>query len=261
MKIAQMAKRTAGLLIAVALCNAVGGCGSAGRNDQSEEKASGPVLTLDPATVGEIKGTVTLVGSPPTLNPIDMGAAPPCLKLNPSPILPVVVTGGKSQLANVVISLKDGLGNYRFDTPKETATLDQKGCMYVPRVVALMANQPFEVQNDDPILHNVHAVLKQNRSWNHSQPIGGPPITVVFTRSEFAAYVVCNIHPWMRAYLFVFDNPYYAVTSTTGTFELKDVPPGTYTVQAWHERFGILDETVTIAPKETKAISFEFKGG
>jgi hypothetical protein len=255
-----MAKRAASLLIAVILCYAVG-CGRAGRNDQSEEKVSGPVLTLDPATTGEIEGTVTLAGSPPVLNPINMGAAPPCLKLNTSPVLPVVVTGSQHQLANVVVSLKDGLGNYRFETPKDAVTLDQMGCMYVPRVVALMTNQMFEVHNDDPILHNVHAVLKNNRSWNHSQPIDGSPITAVFTSSEFAAYIVCNVHPWMRAYLFVFDNPYFAVTSTTGAFELKGLPPGTYSVQAWHERFGILNQTVTVAPKETKAISFEFKGG
>ena len=255
-----MSKRAAGLLLAVAVFYAAG-CGSAQRSDQSEQKPTGPVLTLDPATVGEIKGTVVLAGSPPTLNPIDMGSAPPCAKLNTVPVLPAVVTGSQSQLANVVISLKDGLGNYRFDTPKDTVTLDQKSCMYVPRVVALMTNQPFEVQNDDAILHNVHAVLKQNRSWNHSQPLGGPPITAVFTRTEFASTIVCNIHPWMRTYLFVFDNPYFAVTTTTGTFELKDLPPGTYTVQAWHERFGLIDQTVTVGPQEAKAISFEFKAG
>jgi len=242
------------------------GCGQKGAGQSSESTSEqgaepkGPVLTLDPATTGTITGAVTLEGAPPTIGPVDMGAAPPCLKLNETRVVPpVVVTGPGGSLANVVVYLKSGLGNYKFETPKDPVSLEQHGCMYVPRVIALMTNQPLEVQNNDPVLHNVRPVLKNNKSWNQSQMVGGPPIMASFSKPEFAAHVLCNVHPWMRSYLFVFNNPYYAVTSTTGTFELKNVPPGTYTIEAWQEKYGTQDQTVTVGPKESKSVSFEFK--
>ena len=250
------------LLAMVLLCAM--GCGQKQNGNSSEQPSqpAGPVLNLDPATEGTITGTVTLDGAPPTIGPIDMGAAPPCLKLNATHIVPpVVVTGPGGSPANVVVFLKSGPGNYKFETPKDPVSLDQKGCMYVPRVIALMTNQVLDVQNTDPVLHNVRPVLKNNKSWNQSQTVGGPPIMASFAKPEFAAHVLCNVHPWMRSYLFVFDNPYYAVTTATGTFELKDVPPGTYTVEAWQERYGTQDQTITVGPKESKAIAFQFKAG
>lgn len=254
--------------IAILLCLfAVIGCGHKGNDESSgpsagQAVASGPLLTLDPATTGTITGTVMLQGAPPTVAPIDMGAAPPCLKLNETRVVPpVVVTGPDGSLANVVIYLKSGLGNYKFETPTNPVSLQQHGCMYVPRVIALMTNQQLEVQNNDPVLHNVRPVLKGNKSWNQSQTVGGPPITASFAKPEFAAHVLCNVHPWMRAYLFVFNNPYFALTTTTGTFELKNVPPGTYTIEAWQEKYGTQDETITVGPKESKAVSFTFKSG
>lgn len=261
-----MSNRKAGLFVAATCLLVLGaiGCGHK-RNDESSDQASepaGPVLTLDPATTGTISGTVTLQGAVPTIGPIDMGAAPPCLKLNATHVVPpVVVTGSNGSLANVVVYLKSGLGNYKYETPKDPVSLEQHGCMYVPRVVALMTNQPLEVQNNDPVLHNVRPVLKGNKSWNQSQTVGGPPIMASFAKPEFAAHVLCNVHPWMRAYLFVFNNPYFAVTSTTGTFELKNVPPGTYTIEAWQEKYGTQDQTVIVGSKETKTVSFQFKSG
>jgi hypothetical protein len=103
-----------------------------------------------------------------------------------------------------------------------------------------------------------HVLAKMNQSWNKSQSVDGPPIDESFTQPELAVPIVCNVHPWMRAYAFVFSNPYYAVTSKTGTFEIKNLPPGTYVVEAWQERYGTKDQTVAIGPKESKAISFMF---
>jgi hypothetical protein len=257
-----MNKRASYLLVVASLVWALcaTGCGqkSATNSGQADEP-TGPVLTLDPSTTGTITGKVTLQGAPPTIGPIDMGAAPPCLKLNDTRVVPpVVVTGAGGTLANVVVYLKSGVGNYKFDTPKDPVSLEQHGCMYIPRVIALMTDQPLEVQNADPVLHNVRPVLKNNKSWNQSQTVGGPPIMATFAKPEFAAHVLCNIHPWMRSYLFVFDNPYFAVTSATGSFELKDVPPGTYTIEAWQEKYGTQDQTITVGPKESKAVSFQF---
>jgi hypothetical protein len=243
------------VILVVAATLAAAGCGN---KDNGE--SSSPAASVDPSTAGSISGTVTLDGAPPVSKPIDMSASPACVQANPSPVVPpIVVTGENGALANVVVYVKDGLGHYRFDTPPETAVLEQKNCMYVPHVVALMTDQPLEIQNNDPTMHNVHPMPKHNRQWSTSQPAGSAALKSSFARPEFAMPVLCNVHPWMRAVVFVFDHPYFAVTSTTGTFELKNLPPGTYRIEAWQEAYRAQDQTVTIGPKESKAISFTFK--
>ncbi|MGH9715460.1 MAG: carboxypeptidase regulatory-like domain-containing protein [Candidatus Acidiferrales bacterium] len=240
------------LVGAFALIFATAGCG----NGASNEPLAPPV---DPATAASITGTVTFVGTPPVLHPIDMSAAPACVKANPTPVIPPeVVTGADGDLANVVVYVKSGLGHYRYPVPQTPVVLDQKNCMYAPHVLALMVGQPFSVANSDPTMHNVHVMSRHNRQWSSSQPVGSAPLKSTFERPEFAIPVLCNIHPWMRAYVFAFDQPYFAVTSTDGTFAIKNLPAGTYTIEAWHEQHQTLDQTVTLAPKESKKISFTF---
>jgi len=189
-----------------------------------------------------------------------MSQSSACLQANPTPVVPpLVVVGEHGALANVVVYVKTGLGHYRFDEPAAPAILMQKSCMYTPHVVALMTGQPLEIQNNDPTLHNVHPMPKQNRQWSNSQPAGSAPLTSVFPRPEFAMPVLCNVHPWMRAFVFVFDHPYYAVTSLTGAFRLTNLPPGSYTIEAWQEHYQAEDQMVTIGPKESKTISFVFQ--
>ncbi|HTW22710.1 MAG TPA: hypothetical protein VMD78_03880 [Candidatus Baltobacteraceae bacterium] len=235
---------------------AIPGCS---KKENEESAPPEPTAVVDPATAGTITGTVTFEGKPPEYRAIDMSAEAACVQANPKPVYPpVVVLGPRGQLANAVVYIKSGLSPYRYDQPTDPAVLDQKACMYIPRILALRTNQPFEIKNTDPVTHNVHPIPRDNKSWNRSLAAGSPPFMTKFSHPELAIPVVCNIHPWMRAYLFVFDNPYFQVTPETGAFELKDVPPGTYTIEVWHERFGTLDQTVTIAPKESKAISFKF---
>jgi len=219
-----------------------------------------PIAVVDSSTAGSITGTVKFEGTPPVFRPIDMSAEAACVQANPKPVTPpVVVLGEHDALANVVVYVKSGLGSYRFDTPKDPAVLDQVGCMYVPRVLAMMVNQPFEVKNTDPTTHNVHPTPRENRPWNRSLEAGEAPYVTTFSQPELAIPVACNIHPWMRAYLFVFAHPYFDVTAKTGTFELKNLPPGSYTIEAWHERFGTQDVSVNIGPKESRSVSFTFK--
>jgi len=232
------------------------GCG------HGKSESAPPAATVDPATAGSVIGAVTFQGSPPPAKTIDMSASTACVQANPKPVFAqTVVTGDKGALANVVVYVKEGLGNYRFDTPSETAVLQQKNCMYEPHVVALMTGQPFEVQNNDPTMHNVHPMPKHNRQWSNSQPVGSAALHETFTHAEFAMPVLCNVHPWMRALVFVFDHPYYAVTARDGNFMLKNLPPGTYTIEAWHETLGAQDQTVSISPRESKTVVFTFKGG
>lgn len=219
-----------------------------------------PTAVVDPATAGTISGTVRLEGRPPEFRPIDMSAEPACVKANPKPVMPpLVVTGEHGALANVVVYIKSGLGRYKYAVPQTRMVLDQKGCMYHPRVLALRVGQPLEVRNDDSTVHNIHVRARVNRSWNRSEEPGDPPFTVKFDHPELWIPISCNVHPWMRAYLFVFDNPYYAVTTRTGDFALKGLPPGTYTIEAWQEYYGVQDQTVTLGPKETKSVPFVFK--
>lgn len=243
------------LTLAVMTALAVAAC-----SKQQSAESSVPSATVDAATAGSITGTVTLEGAPPVLRPIDMSAAPACVQADPLPVVPpTVVTGANGALANVVIYVKEGLGHYRFDTPTAPAILDQKNCMYAPHVIALMTNQPFEIRNSDATLHNVHPMPRHNRQWNTSQPAGAAPLKSSFARPELGIPVVCSVHPWMSAFVFAFDHPYFAVTSTTGKFKLKNLPPGTYTIEAWHEQYKALDQTVTLAPRESKSVSFTFR--
>jgi plastocyanin len=250
--------RSAVLALCVTLFVTIIGCS---KKEPSESSGPPPpTAVVDPATAGSITGKVKLEGEPPVFRPIDMSAEPICLKANPSPVIPpIVVLGPDHALANVVVYIKSGLGRYRFDTPKDAAVLDQKGCMYVPRVLAVMVNQPVAFKNTDPTTHNIHPMPRKNHAWNRSLDAGEQPYVTTFSHPELAIPVACNIHPWMRAFLFVFADPYFAVTPRTGDFELKNVPPGTYTVEAWQERFGTQDATVTIGPNESKSISFTFK--
>jgi plastocyanin len=191
-----------------------------------------------------------------------MSSEPACAKSNPAAAASrEVLTGANGALANVVVFVKSGLDAYRFDPPKAPALLDQNGCVYEPRVVALMANQLLEIRNDDATIHNVHATPKRNEEWNKAQRAGAPPLTVSFPRPELAIPFMCNVHPWMRAFVFVFAHPIFAVTTTAGKFELKNLPPGTYTIEAWHEKYGAQNKSVTLTPHASQTISFRFRVG
>ena len=237
------------------------GCSKKEAPETTEQKAPAAAATpIDMATVGEVTGTVTLDGAPPTFRPINMSAEAYCVKAHSTPVMPQdVVVGDKGALANVIVYVKDGLGDRTFDVPKQPAQLDQKGCTYDPHVVALMAGQELQVVNSDQTTHNIHPMPKDNREWNKSQPPGASPIEDTFARMEVAIPVKCNVHPWMKSYIGVFKNPYFQVTGKTGAFDLKNLPPGTYTLEAWHEKYGTSDQTVTIGPKETKTVTFVFK--
>jgi len=251
------------VLLCLIACCALTGCGNKQAQESSQSSAPAePVLTLDPSTTGSITGKVVLDGTPPPPKTIDMGAEVACQKAYSTPaVFPEIVTGPHGSLANVAVYVKSGLGNYKFDVPKDPVVLAQEGCMYDPHVLALMVGQPLQVVNDDPVLHNIHVVARENHSWNRSETAGMEPFEETFSHPELAVVIKCNVHPWMRAFAFIFDHPYFDVTTKTGAFDLKNLPPGTYTIEAWQEKYGAQDQTVTIGPKESKAITFTFKAG
>jgi plastocyanin len=188
-----------------------------------------------------------------------MSADPSCAKQHPTPVFTQdVVTDASGDLQNVIVFISDGLGSQTFQPPSQPVVLDQKGCLYQPRVLAIQANQPMEVVNEDPTSHNIHPTPANNREWNKSEPPGAKA-EATFAREEIAIPVKCNIHPWMRGYVAVFKHPFFAVTGKDGSFDLSNLPPGTYTIKAWHEKLGTSTQTITIGANETKAIDFVLK--
>jgi hypothetical protein len=210
---------------------------------------------------GVVTGTVKVAGTVPGPTHISMNADPACLKVHPAPALgEEVVTGANGTLKNVIVFISEGLGDSTFDPPKEPVVMEQKGCAYNPRVLGMRTKQTLRIINSDPTTHNLHPMPQNNREWNMSQPPGAPPLEETFAREEIIP-LKCNIHPWMKGYIGVFKHPYFSVTDSNGSFELKNVPPGDYTIQAWHENYGVLTQKVTLAPRQAKTVDFTFKAG
>jgi plastocyanin len=216
-------------------------------------------LRVDEAKAGNISGRVLFEGTPPVNPQVKLAADPTCMQANANGLAFETYAVKDGGLDNVFVYVKDGLGNYYFDTPTEPVKIDQQGCRYVPHVVGARVGQPIEFSNSDETLHNIHALANVNREFNFGQSIKGQRDKKVFTAREVMVLLKCDVHGWMQAYAGILDHPYFAVTSEGGKFQLKNLPAGTYTVEAWHEKLPAQTQTVTIGEKENKDVSFTFK--
>lgn len=248
-------------LVLVALLALGIGCGK-----KEDESATGGAATSSDAAYkptgdeGTVSGVVNFTGTAPSPRKISMDADPYCNQQHPGGATAdnIVVSDGK--LANVFVYVKDGLGNKTFDVPSKASELDQKGCMYQPHVVGVMARQKLSVTTSDNTSHNVNVIPKSNQGFNESQGPGAPALEKTFARPETSIPVKCNQHPWMRAVINVVSHPFYAVTGPDGSYELKGLPPGDYTIAAWHEEFGEKTQKVTVGAKESKTAEFGYDG-
>ncbi len=206
---------------------------------------------------GTVTGKVTYTGTPAKPKPIDMAKEPSCAKqYTAPPMTENVVTGSGNTLEYVVVYISAGAPD-ESSAPSTAVTFDQKGCHYTPHVLAFQVNQELKVTNSDQTSHNIHPLAKINREWNKSQPPGTPPISEKYDKPEFIS-VKCNIHPWMHGWFAVVKTSHYAVSDGSGEFKLPNLPPGKYTLTAWHESYGTQTQEVTISGNETKSANFVF---
>jgi plastocyanin len=213
-----------------------------------------PVLMFGAATVS---GKVTYTGTPAKQKVIDMSKEPSCAKqYTTPPTIETAVTGANNTLGNVVVYISAGAPDENT-APAQAVMFEQKGCRYIPHVLVMQVNQELKITNDDQTNHNIHPIPKINHEWNKSQP-PGVALSDKFDKEEFIP-VKCNIHPWMRGYFAVLKTSHYAVTKDDGGFSLPNLPPGKYTISAWHEAYGTQKQVVTITGNETTTIDFIFK--
>lgn len=213
------------------------------------------------ADAATIAGLVKFeAGAPPKPAPLQMGADPACAAQHPTPPTDEeVIVGAGGELANVIVYVKNApAGNYPVPGP---TLLDQKGCKYIPHVSVAQVGQPIQIKNSDPTLHNVHAMPEVNNGFNEGQPVKDMVSTKKFDKAELKPFrIKCDVHGWMKSYMAVLPHPYHGVSQMNGTFNIGNLPPGNYTLVAWHEKYGEQEQQVTVGAKESKQVTFTFKG-
>ena len=225
-----------------------------------------PVLTLlfcliiQQSEAGNVTGKINYTGPKIAPAPIKMNADPKCMKMHSGKDIESeqVIVNPNNTLRWVFIYVKKGLEGKKFSTPTSKVSINQQGCMYNPHVFGMMANQPLEITNDDATLHNIHALPKNSSQFNIAQPNKGMKLTKTFDKPEVMVKIKCEVHNWMAAYVGVLDNPFYAVSDEKGNFTIKNLPPGEYELEAWHEKFGTKTMKVTVGASDTKTVDFSF---
>ncbi|MSR37026.1 MAG: hypothetical protein EXR95_10390 [Gemmatimonadetes bacterium] len=239
-----------------------GGGGDAGEPAEGAPEAAAPAENpVDAATAGNVHGTIKFTGTKPAPEPIDMSDEPVCqTAAGGNAAKETVVVGADGGLANVFVYVKEGLDPALKFPAGPGKTIDQQGCTYHPHVIGVMAGEQLTVKNSDNVLHNINATPTTNRGFNRSQPQAGMEFQTAFAAPEVMIPVRCDVHGWMTSYIGVTSHPYNAVTGEDGEFALDRLPPGTYTIEAWHELYGTATQSVTVATGETAEVTFEFNG-
>lgn len=231
---------------------------AAGENIPQAESASpsdaiGPDETL-------VRGVAIYAGERPRRKVIKMDADPTCQKIHAGKKVGSegAIVSRTGRIANIFVYVKTGLPNRKPVAPDSPAELDQRGCLYRPHVQGIMVGQTLKIRNSDTTLHNINCQAKVNPVFNFGQPT--PSVRErIFRKPEAAIKFKCDVHPWMNAWLFVMDHPYFAVTGRDGSFSIPDLPPGDYTLAAWHEKFGEIEIPLSITKGQAAAADFTFK--
>jgi plastocyanin len=244
------------LAIAVAAALLLAAC-----SNPPESAPTTNLAAVDPATVGAVTGTIVVEGTVPPAEIIRLDADPKCVDLaaGEERRAESIVLGDDNALQNVFVYVKDGLPGRLYPIPSETVVLDQQKCRYVPRVLGIQVGQALTIRNSDPLLHNVRSEGAINEPFDIGTPVQGVEVKRTFVTREVMVPFKCNVHAWMNAYVGVLEHPFFAVSDGKGRFALQQLPPGTYTIEIWHERFGTQTQEVTVTAQETKDLTFTFK--
>lgn len=243
-----------GLVLSLVAC---GGKGEGGSG--AVDKAAQGAAPAAAAGGGSVTGTIAFTGTAPANPTIDMSEEAACKGKYPTtPSDPVVmVTSGK--LANVIVYVKSGLpAGQSFPVPSAPVVIDQQGCLYHPRALAVMVGQKLQIKNSDPVLHNIKAVPTKNRGFNISQPKAGMTTERTFATEEITVPLACNVHGWMHANVAVLSHPFFATTGPDGSFTITGLPAGTYEIEARHEKLGTKTMSVVVPASGSVSANFAF---
>ena len=208
-----------------------------------------------------ITGKIVFEGSIPAPEKFKMSADAFCAKANPGEVArPDIEIGPDRGIKDVFVYVKSGITG-TYPPPATAALIDQRGCTYHPHVFGVVAGQDIEILNSDPTLHNIHALPEKNEAFNLGMPVQGMKYTKRFDKPEVMVRIKCDVHGWMSAFCGVVAHPFFAVTAADGTYTIKNLPAGTYTIEAWHEKFGTQTQQVTVGATDSKAVPFTFKAG
>lgn len=233
-------------------------CGGGDADTGGTDAPAADAYTVPAGEAAVITGVVNFEGTAPAPEPIDMSDEPTCAeKHDDGPVRRPVVVNENGTLSNVFVYVREGLGDRSFAATADERVMDQDGCEYQPHVMGVQTGQEVTFRNSDGLLHNINAQGSTNRSFNISQP-QNMDTERSFSQQEIMIPVRCDVHGWMEAYIGVVDHPYFAVTGEDGSFRLENLPPGDYTIEAWHEEYGTQTAQVTVAAQQTGETSFTF---
>ena len=244
-------------MMVIVLAGACGGNGGDTDVAPATEPEAPTAMALDPATAGNITGTINLEGTAPEAEVIRMNSDPVCAMTSTNTMSSTFV-GANGHLGNVFVYVKEGLEGLSFPAATGMATIDQQGCRYTPHVFGIRVGQTLTITNSDMTLHNIHASPSANDEFNMGQPFQGMTFERTFDNPEIMVPFKCDVHGWMNAYVGVLDHPYFAVTAQDGMFDISTLPPGDYLLEAWHEALGTQTQNVTVTTGQTAEVSFTF---
>jgi Carboxypeptidase regulatory-like domain len=219
-----------------------------------------PSSAAEKSAAPKLSGRVVLKRTVPKRRIVNMSKDPKCIQLhNGEPVLDEdLIVGAGGGIKNVFVYVRRDAPEGEYPLPDKPAVLDQKGCMYHPRVQGVRVGQKILVGNGDPVTHNVRSFPVVNRAFNFGQPPDTEPRERVFERAEREIEVQCDFHPWMHAYIFVMDHPFFAVTADDGAYAIPGLPPGEYTLAVWHEKLGRKQQTVTVGKDGSATVDFAY---